>query len=370
MELLVKRAGSWERPKVQTHAREEGFQRLAQEVFPRVLASQFDRPSVVAREVQTPEGGRVDVVSIDQDGIVTLCECKLERNAGSRREVLGQVLEYAGSFAGMSFEEFSERVGDRLDTDLISAMRDAAADDFDAVTWTEAVKDQLHTGKFRLVIAVDALTDTLRQTVLYLNERCEFPVVAAELRLVTEGEVELLVPRLFGEEAAQRKLERRRSRSAPTVRNPDVVIIPATRALAEFHRLGAYICQPKRSFQPVEHLGFYWQRRIEPDFPKVLGFVKDVLFTPEEAERLKADADPLMSRVGKIVEQALENLDGVRQVGERYQVVPLDLDAGFKLAGPIEHKGTSAWTQNQRYATVAALRAQPATTDDLAEAEG
>jgi hypothetical protein len=182
--------------------------------------------------------------------------------------------------------------------------------------------------------------------------------------------VELLVPRLFGEEAAERKLERR-TKAAPTVRNPDVVIVPATKALGEFERLSAYICQPKRSFQPVDYLGFYWQRRIEPRFPKVRGFVKDVLFTPEEAQRLKNEPDPLTARVGQIVEQALNDDDqGDRPVGERYQVVPLDMDAGFTLAAPIEHDGPSAWTQNQRYATVAALQTQPATTDDLAQAEG
>jgi hypothetical protein len=154
------------------------------------------------------------------------------------------------------------------------------------------------------------------------------------------------------------------------VRNPDVVIVPATKALGEFERLSAYICQPKRSFQPVEYLGFYWQRRIEPQFPKVLGFVKDVLFTPEEAQRLKSEPDPVTARVGQIVEQALADDEGDRRVGERYQVVPLDIEAGFTLAAPIEHEGPSAWTQNQRYATADALRTQPATTDDLAQAEG
>ena len=369
MDVLVRREGVWERARPLAHSKEDEFQLLVQDVFPQVLASQFDRPSVVAREVQTREGGRVDVVSIDQDGIITLCECKLEKNAGSRREVLGQVLEYAGSFADMAFEEFAARVSDRLETDLVGAMAEAAAEDFDPVAWTEAVDGNLRSGTFRLVVAVDALTEALRQTVLYLNERCAFPLVAAELRLVTEQGVEVLVPRLFGEEAAERKLERR-TRAAPTVRNPDVVIVPATRALAEFERLSAYICQPKRSFQLVEYLGFYWQRRIEPRFPKIRGFVKDVLFTPEEAQRLKGDPDPLTARVGEIVEQALADVEGDRRVGERYQVVPLDIDSGFTLAAPIEHKGPSAWTQNQRYATVDALRTQPATTDDLAQAEG
>src|SRR4051812_29373372 len=119
MDVLVKDSGVWKRAEICAHRREDAFQQLAQEVFPQVLASQFDRPSVVAREVQTPQGGRVDVVSVDQDGIITLCECKLEKNAGSRREVLGQVLEYAGAFAGMSYDEFASRMSDRLESDLI-----------------------------------------------------------------------------------------------------------------------------------------------------------------------------------------------------------------------------------------------------------
>jgi hypothetical protein len=369
MQLLVKRNGRWERPKPSLHAQEVGFQQLVQDVFPQVLASQFDRPSVVAREVQAPHGGRIDVVSIDQDGIITLCECKLEKNAGSRREVLGQVLEYAGAFAGMPVDDFAGRVASRLDTDLLTAMAQSAAEDFHADAWRAALDGHLRAGRFRLVVAVDALTDTLRQTVLYLNDHADFSLVVAELRLVTEGSVEMLVPRLFGEEAAERKLVSR-TKAAPGVRNPDVVIVPATKALAEFQRLGAYICQPRRSFQPVKYLGFYWQRRIEPQFPKVWDFVKDVLFTPQEAERLRADPDALTSRVGEVVQQALGDPDSDREVGERYQVVPLDLEAGFTLDAPIQHDGPAAWTQNQRYATRDALEKNPATTDELAEAEG
>src|SRR5262245_27450942 len=140
-QLLVKRKSGWEPPAFRIHAKEQSFQHLVQSVFPQVLASQFDRPSITAREVQTPEGGRADVVSVDQDGIITLCECKLDKNAGSRREVLGQVLEYGASFAGMSFNEFATRVADRLDTDFVGAMTAAATEDFVADEWESAVQE-------------------------------------------------------------------------------------------------------------------------------------------------------------------------------------------------------------------------------------
>src|SRR5260370_33400259 len=97
MDLRVREKEAWVSAKLVGYQSEAEFQGLVQQTFERTLTSQGDRPAVIAREVSTPEGGRIDVVAIDQDGVITLCECKLDRNAGSRREVLGQILEYGGS---------------------------------------------------------------------------------------------------------------------------------------------------------------------------------------------------------------------------------------------------------------------------------
>ena len=128
---------------------EAEFQDLVQQTFERTLTSQGDRPAVIAREVSTPEGGRIDVVAVDQDGVITLCECKLDRNAGSRREVLGQILEYGGSLHGMKFGDFRRLVSDRIDADLVDAMRERAGDDFDPVAWEDTVARSLMAGSFR-----------------------------------------------------------------------------------------------------------------------------------------------------------------------------------------------------------------------------
>jgi RecB family endonuclease NucS len=61
-----------------------------------VLRTQTDAPAVIVREVSMPDGGRIDVLAIDADGEISICECKRASNPGSRREVVGQVLEYAG----------------------------------------------------------------------------------------------------------------------------------------------------------------------------------------------------------------------------------------------------------------------------------
>jgi hypothetical protein len=137
MDLFVSTSDGWVPAEPVSYQAEGDFQALVRDTFERTLASQGDRPVIVAREVATPAGGRIDVVAVDQDGVITLCECKLDRNAGSRREVLGQVIEYGASLNGMAFEEFRRLLGDRLGVDPIEAMRERASDDFDAVAWSE-----------------------------------------------------------------------------------------------------------------------------------------------------------------------------------------------------------------------------------------
>lgn len=57
------------------------------------FATQSGAPPVVARKVAMPDHGKVDIVGVDSDGVVSVCECKRASNAGARREVLGKVVE-------------------------------------------------------------------------------------------------------------------------------------------------------------------------------------------------------------------------------------------------------------------------------------
>lgn len=367
MDVLIRGGDGWFPAESVNYKAEKEFQAVVQETFERTLTAQAERPVVVAREVSTPEGGCIDVVAVDQDGVITLCECKLDRNAGSRREVLGQVIEYAGSLKGMPFADFRRLMSDRLEADLIDAMRERATDDFDSATWEETVTRSLNGGDFRLVIAVDQLTDVLKQTVLYLNERASFSLLVAEMRRVRHKGVEMLAPSVFGEEAAQRKLPRRSS--SPTVRDADTVVVAATLAHPEFKRLGAYICQPKRSFRDgIRYFGFYTERTIFPEFPAIVERRPDVPITKEMMAELR-QGDERDKRVAEAIAGGLQG-PAERSLGERQQIILLDLDKGFSLKQPIHHSGPHAWTQGQRYTSSEALKQEPKTTDALAAAEG
>jgi hypothetical protein len=363
--MLVRRdAGAWEAAEPVGFATEREFQDLVQETFDGILATQSDAPAVLAREVVMPDGGKIDVLAIDADGAISVLECKLASNAGIRREVLGQILEYSGSLHGMSLREFRTRVEARLDQALTDAMAERAPEDWDQEVWLEEIRAQLDSGRFRLIITVDQIAPTLKQTVRYLNSHSGLALMAVELRRARRDGVEVLVPTVFGEEQARRNVAP--PSATTTVENADTVIVAATVAIQDFARTGAYICQPKRSFRDgVEYLGFYAHRRIEPYFPKILGFRPNLAFSPETTKALKSSGDPVDAQAAAVMEQELEYSDSLRTPGELYQVVILDREHGLELKQPIRHEGAAAWLRGQRYTRSDALKKQPATTEEL-----
>jgi hypothetical protein len=58
----------------------------------------FVDPVPVCRELTTP-AGNIDNFMVTPSGLPVLIECKLWRNAEARREVVGQILDYAKELA-------------------------------------------------------------------------------------------------------------------------------------------------------------------------------------------------------------------------------------------------------------------------------
>ena len=58
----------------------------------------------VCRELPT-RVGPLDLVYLNEQGLLTLVECKLWRNPEARRQVVGQILDYAQEISRWSFDE-------------------------------------------------------------------------------------------------------------------------------------------------------------------------------------------------------------------------------------------------------------------------
>jgi hypothetical protein len=61
--------------------------------------------------LESPLGnGFVDVVGVDGDGLVTVIECKLDRNPEVKRKVIGQILGYGAYMWGLTYEAFEQQI--------------------------------------------------------------------------------------------------------------------------------------------------------------------------------------------------------------------------------------------------------------------
>jgi hypothetical protein len=193
---------------------------------------------LVAREVAVPDraagGGRwaLDHLFIDQDAIPTLVEVKRAANTQLRREVVGQLLDYAANAVRYwpvhDLEaSFMSTHGDDADAALAElAGPDTAPDAF----W-QRVAANLTDGRVRLIFLADLIPTELQSIVEFLNERIDATeVLAIELRQyrTLEG-LQILLPRVIGMTAAAKQAK---GRSVPY----DEIIAAATEATREAER--------------------------------------------------------------------------------------------------------------------------------------
>jgi hypothetical protein len=368
--VLIRRVGEarFAAPRISSYGNEAQLQDLIAGTPDLLPGIGGGPPFVVIRAFPLPVG-RADIVVIDVEGTISVCECKLQANPQARREVIGQLVSYAGSLSRMSYEEFSARAATRLGTPLLEGLAHAADDEFEPDAFRLALGANLTAGRFRLAIVVDSILDELRDAVLYLNEQTETAVFAVELGYLADGDLEILVPSVYGQEAVERKSALRR----PSVRNADTVIVAARDAYAEYRERRAYICQPasRRTFRPnLLRLGFYRNKRIEPEVPQIIKHEPALLWTEDEAAKRLASGDPDDERLAALMRDDLGR--GHRNAGAEYQVFLLsDPEAmeTLRLRQPIVHEAGVAWTQHQRYTLGAALETNPTTTEELAAAE-
>lgn len=254
-----------------------------------------------------------------------------------------------------------------MHTPLVGAVSKIAGEGFDEESFEAQVAENLEAGRFRLVVAVDRITEALKQTVVYLNDHLDAAVIALELAYLRDGEIEMLVPSLYGEESAERKKPAKRR----TVADADTVVVAARVAYEVYRHMGGYVCQPLRSFrQEIKYLGFYKDKAIQREVPLIRYRRKNVTFSPEAANALRASGDETDVEIGELITKHLAA--DQQMAGQPYQVFLLsspDDESTLVLPKEIHHTKRGAWTQGQRYTASEALKRGPATTEEL-EAEG
>ena len=187
--------------------------------YPNLMAGdQMDSKSprrwlLISREASIPDeeggGGRwsVDHLFLDQDAIPTLVEVKRSSDTRIRREVVGQMLDYAANaIVYWPVETIIAKFEANCD-DPEQILNDFLEQDGDQEEFWQKVKTNLRAGKVRLVFVADEVPSELKRIVEFLNDQMDpAEVLAVEIRQYLGEGLKTLVPRVIGlTEEAQRK---------------------------------------------------------------------------------------------------------------------------------------------------------------------
>lgn len=202
-------------------------ERLLQEILanhPALLAGSAIDPVkprrwlLVRREAGLPSeeagGARwsVDHLFLDQDGVPTLVEVKRSSDTRIRREVVGQMLDYAANAVvhwpveslRSTFEARCQLEGSDPEEQVAALLQGTASTE----EFWQNVKTNLQAGRIRLLFVADQIPVELRRVVEFLNTQMDpAEVLAIEIPQFVGPGVRTLVPTVLGRtaESEQRK---------------------------------------------------------------------------------------------------------------------------------------------------------------------
>lgn len=204
---------------------EDEFQTLL-ERFPELLAGeQIDRANprrwlLVAREIGVADGDEtasrwsLDHLFVDQDGIPTLVEVKRQSDTRLRREVIGQVLEYAANAARWwpaSFlkEQFVHTVQKKGEDPALTLSDFLQGTALQPDAFWQVVEEKLRTGDMRLIFFADRIPAELLRIIEFLNSQTlKTELLAVEVLRYSGRGYSTHIPRLLGQtDAAQQAKE-------------------------------------------------------------------------------------------------------------------------------------------------------------------
>ncbi len=206
--------------------REDVLQKLLED-YPDLLAGEQMNPEeprrwlLIGREQGVPDEvgasnrWSVDHLFLDQEGVPTLVEVKRSSDTRIRREVIGQMLDYAANAVlhwpieslRMNWEQQCEKENAEP-TEVILDLLGRQGEGPEVVeTFWENVKTNLQAGRVRMVFLADVIPSELRRVVEFLNGQMDpAEVVAVEVKQFIGDGLQSLVPRVLGHTAtAQRR---------------------------------------------------------------------------------------------------------------------------------------------------------------------
>ena len=146
----------------------------------------------------------IDFFLVDQSAMPTLVECKRFEDTRSRREVIGQMMEYAANghyywtkdILRESAEKSATRNGLSLDESILGLQPD---DNLSTDAFFQQIEDNLQQGQIRMVFFLEEAPMELKSVVDFLNKQMQrSEILIVEARQYSHDGVLVVVPTLFG----------------------------------------------------------------------------------------------------------------------------------------------------------------------------
>ena len=195
----------------------------------------------------------LDHLLIDQDAVPTLVEAKRQGNSQIRREIVGQMMDYAAHATqtwnvGDIREAFESR-SDDPDAELAVLLQKEP----DVEKFWHDVETNLRAARLRLLFVADGIPDELTRVVEFLNRQMpDIEVLAVEIKQFKGEAGSTLVPRVIGRSPVVTRVDgaqsgsrarRRLTRDEFFAQMPNEQVEKAARRLLEVTEQGGGIVQ-------------------------------------------------------------------------------------------------------------------------------
>jgi hypothetical protein len=170
---------------------------------------------LVKREAAIPDDSgaerlTVDHLFLDRGGVPTLVEVKRASDTRIRREVVGQMLDYAANAVTYwTVERIQDMLGqttERRAGDMEQVVADFLGVETDPEDFWQLVKTNLQAGRIRMIFVADRIPPELRRIVEFLNNQLDpAEVLAVEMVQYEGGAQKTLVPRVVGQTMAAKE---------------------------------------------------------------------------------------------------------------------------------------------------------------------
>lgn len=158
----------------------------------------------LGREISA-ESWSIDNLFISPQGYLTIVETKLWRNPEARREVVGQIIEYAKVISSWTYAELDQRIKDRNKDelgrplgviDLVRRVLDIS--ESEEGDFIDSVTRNMQLGHFLLLIVGDGIRESTEELAGYLSRspQLHFTLALVELRIFQTEHGRLVIPQI------------------------------------------------------------------------------------------------------------------------------------------------------------------------------